>query len=163
MSDEAREALAHAHITSTLARYYHSIDVADLDTLHDRVLDEDAVWEVTQASTQGAITQVMEGRDAVMAWFRTIFGGDVSMSDDSGVRHFVSTTDITVTGTTAHSTSHLMCVHNSTLAVLANGTIIADHVETTDGWRIRHFKLRENITDADMEAFRAAFNLSFDA
>jgi hypothetical protein len=161
--DAAHEALAHAHITSLLSRYYQAIDVADWETLRERVLHPDAVWEVAQASTKGAITQVMNGRDAVLDWFRTMMGGDVSMSDDNGVRHFVSTTDITVDGSSAHSTSHLMCVHNATLAVLANGRIVADHLETDQGWRIRNFRLRENITDTDMDAFRAAFDLDFDA
>jgi SnoaL-like domain len=162
MSDAAEEALAHAHITSLLARYYHSIDSGDWATLRERVLDEAAVWEVAQSSTQGSVTQVVEGRTAILEWFATIVGGEVSMSE-STVRHFVNTTDITVTGATATSTSHLMCVHNATLAVLANGRIVADHVVTPDGWRIRRFRLNENITDADMDAFRAAFDLPFDA
>jgi hypothetical protein len=157
------EALAHAHITSLLSRYYQAIDVADWQTLREGVLHPDAVWEVTQASTKGSITQVMEGRDAVLEWFGTMMGGEVSMSDDNGVRHFVSTSDITVDGSSAHSASHLMCVHNASLAVLANGKIVADHLETDDGWRIRRLQLRENITDADMDAFRGAFNLEFDA
>src|SRR5206468_957076 len=46
--DAAEEALAHAHITSLLAKYYQAIDNGMWSVLDEEVLADDAVWDVTQ-------------------------------------------------------------------------------------------------------------------
>jgi hypothetical protein len=156
--DAADEALAHAQISSLLSRYYHCIDQADLEGLGNDVLADEAIWEVAQHSpTQGSIRDVVEGRDAVLQWFAMILGGQVSMSEGA-CRHFLSTHAINVAadGSTATSTSHLLAVHTQTLQNLSNGVVQAEHVHTSNGWRIARLRLDEGITDADMVAFRQA-------
>jgi hypothetical protein len=44
------------------------------------------------------------------------------------------------------------------MAILSVGFAEADHVRTARGWRIRRYRLDEHITDADMAAFKAAFD-----
>ena len=155
----AEEALAHCHIASLLARYYQAIDTANWIVLDKEVLADDAVWEVIQHSpTGGSIEDTVTGRAAIVAWFEQIMGGDVSMSEGT-VRHFISTHVITVDGDRARSTSHLQAIATDTLATLSNGFVEADHVKTERGWRIRRYHIDEHITDADMEAFKGAFDI----
>jgi SnoaL-like domain len=154
----AEEALAHCHISSLLSRYYQAIDVANFTALDDEVLADDAVWEVVQHSpTGGTIEDTVSGRRAIVAWFEQIMGGEVSMSEGT-VRHFLNTHVITVDGDRAHSTSHLQAVGTDSMAILSVGFAEADHVRTARGWRIRRYRLDEHITDADMAAFKAAFD-----
>jgi hypothetical protein len=154
----AEEALAHCHISSLLSRYYQAIDVANFTALDDEVLADDAVWEVVQHSpTGGTIEDTVSGRADIVAWFEQIMGGEVSMSEGT-VRHFINTHVITVDGDRAHSTSHLQAVGTDSMAILSVGFAEADHVRTARGWRIRRYRLDEHITDADMAAFKAAFD-----
>jgi hypothetical protein len=154
----AEEALAHCHISSLLSRYYQAIDVANWTALNDEVLDDDAVWEVVHHSpTGGTIEDTVSGRADIVAWFEQIMGGEVSMSEGT-VRHFINTHVITVDGDRAHSTSHLQAVGTDSMAILSVGFAEADHVRTARGWRIRRYRLDEHITDADMAAFKAAFD-----
>ena len=154
----AEEALAHCHISSLLSRYYQAIDVANFTALDEEVLADDAVWEVVQHSpTGGTIEDTVSGRADIVAWFEQIMGGEVSMSEGT-VRHFINTHVITVDGDRAHSTSHLQAVGTDTMAILSVGFAEADHVRTERGWRIRRYRLDEHITDADMAAFKAAFD-----
>jgi hypothetical protein len=158
----AEEALAHCQISSLLSLYYQAIDVANWTVLNDAVLDDDAVWEVVQHSpTGGTIEDTVNGRANIVAWFERIMGGEVSMSEGT-VRHFINTHVISVSGESAHSTSHLQAVGTDTLAILSNGFVAADHVRTSRGWRIRRYHIDEHITDADMAAFKAAFDISND-
>lgn len=158
-NDAAAEALAHAHISSLLARYYQAIDSGNWARLDDEVLADDAVWEVVQSSaTGGTIEDVVKGRAEIVAWFEKIMGGDASMSHGT-CRHFLSTHVIDVdgaTGDTARSRSHLQAFDTHTLGMLSNGTVDADHVKTDRGWRIRRCRIEEDITDADMEAYKQA-------
>jgi hypothetical protein len=154
----AEEALAHCHISSLLSRYYQAIDVANFTALDDEVLADDAVWEVVQHSpTGGTIEDTVSGRADIVAWFEQIMGGEVSMSEGT-VRHFLNTHVITVDGDRAHSTSHLQAVGTDSMAILSVGFAEADHVRTARGWRISRYRLDEHITDADMAAFKAAFD-----
>ena len=154
----ADEALAHCHISSLLSRYYQAIDVANFTALDDEVLADDAVWEVVQHSpTGGTIEDTVSGRADIVAWFEQIMGGEVSMSEGT-VRHFINTHVNTVDGDRAHSTSHLQAVGTDSMAILSVGFAEADHVRTARGWRIRRYRLDEHITDADMAAFKAAFD-----
>ena len=154
----ADEALAHCHISSLLSRYYQAIDVANFTALDDEVLADDAVWEVVQHSpTGGTIEDTVSGRADIVAWFEQIMGGEVSMSEGT-VRHFINTHVIAVDGDRAHSTSHLQAVGTDSMAILSVGFAEADHVRTARGWRIRRYRLDEHITDADMAAFKAAFD-----
>jgi SnoaL-like domain len=156
----AEEALAHCNIASLLSRYYQAIDVANWTALDNDVLDDDAVWEVAQHSpTGGSIQDIVSGRPEIVAWFERIMGGEVSMSEGT-VRHFITTHVIDVDGDRAHSTSHLQAVGTDTLAILSNGFVEADHVRTDRGWRIRRYHIDEHITDADMAAFKAAFDIA---
>jgi hypothetical protein len=158
----AEEALAHCHISSLLSRYYQAIDVANFTALDDEVLADDAVWEVAQHSpTGGTIEDTVSGRADIVAWFEQIMGGEVSMSEGT-VRHFLNTHVITVDGDRAHSTSHLQAVGTDSMAILSVGFAEADHVRTARGWRIRRYRLDEHITDADMAAFKAAFDTAAD-
>jgi hypothetical protein len=150
------EALAHCHITSLLARYYQAIDTGDWKVLDDEVLADDARWEVLQHSpTGGSIEDVVEGRSAIVGWFEQIMGGEASMSEGT-CRHFISTHAVTVDDDVARTTSHLQAFSTVTLAMLSNGVVQADHVHTDRGWRIRRYHVDENITDADMAAYKAA-------
>jgi hypothetical protein len=154
----AEEALAHCHISSLLSRYYQAIDVANFTALDEEVLADDAVWEVVQHSpTGGTIEDTVSGRADIVSWFEQIMGGEVSMSEGT-VRHFINTHVITVDGDRAHSTSHLQAVGTDSMAILSVGFAEADHVRTERGWRIRRYRLDEHITDADMAAFKAAFD-----
>jgi hypothetical protein len=159
--DAAEEALAHCHITSLLSLYYQALDTADWDRLEDLVMADDAVWEVVQHSPSGTVRDLAEGRDAVLGWFKQMMGGEVTMSQGT-VRHFINTHVITVGAQTAHSTSHLQAVDTTTLGILANGFVEAEHVKTPEGWRIRRYKIDEHITDADMDAFKKTLELEFE-
>jgi hypothetical protein len=158
-NDAAEEALAHAHISTLLAKYYQAIDGGNWARLDEEVLADDAVWEVVQSSaTGGTIEDVVKGRAEIVGWFEKIMGGDASMSHGT-CRHFLSTHVIDVDahgGATARSRSHLQAFDTHTLGMLSNGTVEADHVKTDRGWRIRRCRIVEDITDADMAAFKQA-------
>jgi hypothetical protein len=156
MADAAEEALAHCHVSSLLSLYYQALDRGDLATLEAEVMAEDATWDLTQVAAGGRVRDRLEGRDAILAWFRRMLGGGVTMGEH-GVRHFLNTHVIRVDGARARSTSHLQCVHADTLATLAVGVAEAEHLRTPRGWRIRSYRLEERITDADMKALQETF------
>lgn len=156
----AEEALAHCQIQSLLSLYYQALDVGDFDRLEREVMAEDATWHVVQLATTGRVEDSASGRDAVLAWFRKMLSGDVSMSEGT-VRHFLNTHVIRVEGDRAFSTSHLLAVSTTTMQNLANGIADAEHVRTENGWRIRRYAVTEQITDADMAAFKATLGLEF--
>lgn len=155
----AEEALAHAHIASLLSLYYQALDAGDLDRLEVDVMADDATWVVVQRSGPDRIEDQATGRTEVLRWFRTMFAGGVSMSEGA-VRHFLSTHVIRVEGARAHSTSHLQAISATTHATLATGVAEAEHVRTPAGWRIRHYRVTEDITRPDFEALRKAFGLA---
>lgn len=159
----AEEALAHAQISSLLSLYYQALDVGDFDTLASDVMAEDATWEVIQLATNGRVEDSAEGRERVIAWFRQMLSGDVTMSQGT-VRHFINTHVIRLEpgGDAARSTSHLQAVDTVTMATLAVGFVEAEHVRTAEGWRIRRYRVEERITDKDMEAFKAALGLDYE-
>ena len=158
--DAAEEALAHCQISSLLSLYYQALDIGDFDTLERSVMAEDATWEVLQLASDDRVEDSASGRDRVLAWFRQMLSGDVSMSEGT-VRHFISTHVIRVEedGRAAHSTSHLQAVDTVSMATLAVGVARAWHVRTDAGWRIRRYRVEERITDADMAAFKQALGL----
>jgi hypothetical protein len=157
MSDDAaQEALAHAHISSLLAKYYQAIDNGRWDVLDREVLADDALWEVIQSSpTGGSIEDTVKGKQEILDWFAAIMSGEAAMSEGT-CRHFISTHVIDVDGDTARSNAHLQAFDTHTMAMLSNGIVEADHVKTDRGWRIRRYNIVESITDADMEAFKLA-------
>jgi predicted SnoaL-like aldol condensation-catalyzing enzyme len=159
--DAATEALAYCQISSVLSLYYQALDSSNWSTLERQVMSEDAVWEVIQHSPSGTVRDLADGRDAVLRWFKRMMGGEVNMSQGT-VRHFLNTHVITVEDQTARSTSHLQAVHTTTLQILANGFVEAEHTKTPDGWRISRYKIDEHITDADMDAFKQALGLEFE-
>ena len=154
------EALAHCQISSLLSLYYQALDVGDLNTLETEVMAEDASWNVIQLASSGRVENGASGRDEVLAWFKQMLSGDVTLSEGS-VRHFLNTHVIRVAldGLSARSTSHLQAVDTVTMANLASGFAEAEHVRTDRGWRIRHYTVEERITDKDMQAYRATFDL----
>jgi hypothetical protein len=156
----ADEALAHCQITSLLSLYYQALDVGDFDTLEKSVMAEDATWEVVQLASNARVEDGASGRAEVLAWFEKMMSGDVTMSEGT-VRHFLNTHVIKVdpSGGSAHSTSHLQAIDTVTMATLANGFVEARHVLTDQGWRIRHYKVEEHITEKDMAAYRETFDL----
>ena len=158
MSNAAEEALAHAHVSSLLSLYYQALDRGDFDTLEREVMAEDAVWEVVQLASNGRVEDKAEGRDQVIAWFKQMLSGDVTMNQGR-VRHFINTHVIEVDGRRARSTSNLQCIDCDSMATLANGFAEAEHVKTARGWRIRRYRIEERITDADMDAFKTALGL----
>src|SRR5262245_13877735 len=113
MSDPAEEALAHCHIGSLLSLYYQALDRGDLETLASEVMAEDAIWDLTQVAGSARMRDRLEGRDEILAWFRRMLSGDVTMGEH-GVRHFLNTHVIRVDGARARSTSHLQCIHAET-------------------------------------------------
>jgi hypothetical protein len=159
----AEEALAHCQISSLLSLYYQALDVGDFDTLETEVMSEDATWEVVQLATTGRVEDKASGRSEVLAWFKRMLSGDVTMSEGT-VRHFINTHVIRVEpgGEAARSTSHLQALDTVTMANLACGFVEADHVRTEQGWRIRRYKVVEQITDKDMEAFKETFALEYE-
>ena len=156
MSDAAEEALAHCQIGSLLSLYYQALDRGDLATLESQVMAEDATWDLTQVAGSERVRDRLEGRDRILAWFRRMLSGGVTMGETS-VRHFLNTHVIRVEGASARSTSHLQCIHAETMATLAVGVAEAEHVKTSQGWRIRSYRLEERITEADMKALRETF------
>ena len=154
----ADEALAHAEIQSLLSRYYQALDVADWHALETEVIAEDAVWEMVQRCGDAVIEDRIEGRDALLAWFRRMMGGEVTMSRGA-VRHFLNTHVIRVAedGRSARSTSHLQAVDGNAMAVVAMGFAEAEHVRTASGWRIRRYRIDEHLRQEDMKALREAF------
>ena len=154
MSDGADESLAHCQISNLLALYYQALDRGDLATLESAVMAHDASWDLTQIAGSGRVRDRLEGRDQILAWFRRVLSGSVTMGEH-GVRHFINTHVIRVEGARVRSTSHLQCIHAETMATLAVGVASAEHVKTPEGWRIRSYELEERITDADMKALQA--------
>lgn len=154
--DAAEIALAHSEITNVLSLYYQRLDVGDLDALEREVMSEDATWELIQLCGDERIVDKESGRDRVLAWFRRMLGGGVTMSEGS-VRHSIGTHVIRVTGETAHSTSHLQAIETAGMTIVASGFVEADHVRTAKGWRIRSYRVEETITASDMKALKATF------
>ena len=152
----AEEALAHCKISSLLARYYQAIDVGDLDTFASEVLSEDATWEMIQKSGPEQVVDTLSGRTEILAWFRRMLSGGVSMSEGT-VRHFINTHVIEIDrgGRSGRSTSHLQAVDTASMQILANGFVEASHVLTEAGWRIRRYRVEESITEKDMRAIQA--------
>ena len=69
---------------------------------------------------------------------------------------------IRIDGERAFSTSHLMAASTTTMETLANGFVEAEHVRTREGWRIRCYKVTEQITDKDMLAFKKTLGLEYE-
>jgi hypothetical protein len=143
-------------VSSLLALYYQALDRGDLATLESEVMAEDATWDLTQVAGARRVRDRLEGRDQILAWFRRMLSGGVTMGE-SGVRHFINTHVIRVEGARARSTSHLQCIHAQTMATLAVGVAEAEHAKTPRGWRIRSYRLEETITEADMRALQETF------
>ena len=156
-NDAAEEALAHCHISSLLSRDYQAIDVATGLRSMTRCLTTRR-WRSSNTRRRAARSRTRSTAADIVAWFERIMGGEVSMSEGT-VRHFINTHAITVDGR-ARSTSHLQAIGTDTLAVLSSGFVTADHVRTERGWRIRRYHIDEHITDADMAAFKAAFDIT---
>lgn len=156
----ADEALAHVQIQSLLSLYYQALDAGDLARLERDVMSKDATWHVIQVATTGRVEDEVSGRDEVLAWFRKMLSGGVSMSEGT-VLHFLSTHVIHVDGDRATSTSHLQAVSTPTRQILATGVAEAEHVRTASGWRIRSYKVTERITDADMLALKQTLGLDY--
>ena len=154
----ADEALAHAEIQSLLSRYYQALDVADFRALETEVIAEDAVWELVQRCGDAVHEDRLEGRTALLAWFRRMLGGDVTMSRGA-VRHFLNTHVIEIArdGRSARSTSHLQAIDGHAMAVVAMGFVEAEHVRTAAGWRIRRYRVDEHLREEDMKALQQLF------
>lgn len=154
------EACVHCQISALLSLYYQALDKADLQTLESKVIASDATWEVVQIAPIGRIEDKVMGRDQVVAWFRQMLSIDGVVTEGT-IRHFINTHLIRTDpdGQAARSTSHLLAVDTITMATRANGIVEAEHVRTADGWRIRSCKIEERLTNADMEAFKAALDL----
>ena len=157
--DVGEQALARGEIANVLSLYYQALDVGDLDTLEREVMSEDATWELIQLCGEERIVDKSSGRDRVIAWFRTMLGGGVTMSEGT-VRHYLNTHVIRVDGDRAHSTSHLQAIETVGMTNVASGFVEAEHVRTPEGWRIRYYKVEETITAADMKALKEAFGHS---
>lgn len=156
----AEEALAHCQIQSLLSLYYQALDAGDLDRLEREVMAEDATWNVIQLASTGRVEDEVSGRGEVLAWFKKMLSGGVSMSEGT-VLHFLSTHVIRVDGDRATSTSHLQAVSTPTMQILATGVAEAEHVRTRTGWRIRSYKVTERITDEDMLALKQTLGLDY--
>ena len=154
--DAAEKALAHCEITNLLSLYYQALDVGDLESLERDVMATDATWELIQLCGDERIVDKTSGRDRVLAWFRKMLGGDVTMSEGT-VRHSLGTHVIRVDGGRAHSTSHLQAIETAGMTIVASGFVEAEHVNTPEGWRIQYYKVEETITSADMKALKEAF------
>jgi hypothetical protein len=154
----ADEALAHVEIQSLLSRYYQALDVADWRALETEVIAEDAVWELVQRCGDAVHEDRLEGRAALLSWFRQMLGGDVTMSRGA-VRHFLNTHVIEIArdGRSARSSSHLQAVDGHAMAVVAMGFVEAEHVRTAQGWRIRRYRVDEHLRPEDMKALREMF------
>lgn len=154
----AEEALAHCHIQSLLSLYYQALDAGDFDCLESEVMAEDACWNMIQLASTGRVEDKVSGRSEVIAWFKNMLSGGVSMSEGT-VLHFLNTHVIRVVGDQGKSTSHLQAVSTPTMQILGTGVAEAEHVRTKAGWRIRSYKLTERITDKDMRALRQTLGL----
>ena len=130
------------------------------DALEREVMAEDATWNVIQVASTGRVEDKVSGRNEVLAWFKKMLSGDVSMSEGT-VLHFLSSHVIRVAGDRAKSTSHLQAVSTPTMQMLATGVAEAEHVRTPAGWRIRTYKVTERITDKDMLALKKTLGLDY--
>ncbi len=156
----AEEALAHCQIQSLLSLYYQALDAGDFDCLAREVMAEDATWNVIQLASTGRVEDKVSGRSEVLAWFRKILSGEVSMSEGT-VLHFVSTHVIRVDGDRATSASYLQTISTPTMQIVATGVAEAEHVRTPIGWRIRVYRVTERITDKDMLALKQTLGLAY--
>jgi hypothetical protein len=145
-------------ISSLLSLYYQALDSGDLASLESRVIADDAIWDVVQVAPIGRIADKAEGRERILAWFEQMLSGDGS---EQTIRHFVSTNvvEIDPSGQAARSTSHLLAVDTVTMATRANGFVEAGYVRTPHGWRIRSYKVEERLTNEDVAAYKAAFEM----
>ncbi|MEZ7979786.1 MAG: nuclear transport factor 2 family protein [Myxococcota bacterium] len=156
MLDPAKDALAHCEITNLLSLYYQALDRGQLDVLEREVMAEDATWELIQLASSGRVEDKVSGRANVLAWFRKMLSGGVTMSEGT-VRHFIGTHVIRIDGDSASSTSHLHAIDTRTMVTLANGFVEAEHQRGDQGWRIRSYRVEESITESDMQALRETF------
>jgi hypothetical protein len=157
--DAGEKALAIAEITNVLSLYYQALDQGDLDTLEQEVIAEDATWVLAQRCGEKRLVDESTGRDAILTWFRTMLGSGVSMTEGT-VRHSLDTHVVHVedSGGAAHSTSHLQAVETVGMSLVASGFVRAEHVRTSEGWRIRRYEVEETITAKDMAAIEATFH-----
>jgi ketosteroid isomerase-like protein len=155
--DAAERALAHAEISNLLSLYYQALDRGDLETLAADVIAEDATWVLVQLCADERVVDESSGRDAIVEWFRRMFGAGVSMTEGT-VRHYLNTHVIDVEGDAARSTSHLQAVETAGMTNVASGFVRAEHVRTAAGWRIARYEVEETITRKDMDALKATFH-----
>lgn len=155
--DAGDEALAHAEIANLLSLYYQALDQGDLETLGRAVIAEEATWVLVQLCQEERVVDESTGRDAILAWFRQMFGAGVSMTEGT-VRHYLNTHVIEVDGETARSTSHLQAIETAGMTNVASGFVRAEHLKTGDGWRIQRYEVEETITRKDMDALKATFH-----
>jgi hypothetical protein len=87
------------------------------------------------------VRDVVQGRDEFIEW-------DTKAMAGVNVRHFTGgQVFLEHEGDHARTRCYMHVVDVQSLATIANGLIVADHVRTPDGWRVRRLDLDETIKE----------------
>ena len=134
-----------ADITDLLALWARAIDFPDWDTLRDHVFAEDVTWEWMASDGMGSLGDQTHGRADTVAWFAR------AIQPETRIRHVLTNHAYRIEGETAHTTSYMQLVDSANLSCAASGLVIAEHVRTDAGWRIKHLRVEEQIPQGSID------------
>lgn len=141
LGEEVRRVADRLEIIELMTRWHQATDAGEWIEFRDRVLAEDFEWVWAGTDTTGAVRDVVKGREEFIEWDKKAMTG-------SNVRHFVGgQVFLELEGDHARTRCYMHVVDVASLGTIANGLIVADHVRTPDGWRIRRIDLDERIME----------------
>ena len=142
---DLRRTVDRADLTGLLTLWARAIDFPDWDTLRDDVFAEDVTWEWRATDGQRALGDETRGRAATVAWFAR------AIRPDTRIRHVLTNHVYGIENDTARTTSYMQLIDSANLSCAASGLVIAEHVRTDAGWRIRHLRVEEQIPEGSIE------------
>jgi hypothetical protein len=141
LEEQVRRVADRLEIMELMSRWHQCTDVGAWEEFRDRVLAEDFEWVWRGVDGTGSVRDVVQGRDEFIEW-------DTKAMSGVNVRHFVGgQVFLEHEGDHAQTRCYMHVVDVASLDTIANGLIVADHVRTPDGWRVRRLKLDEQIME----------------
>jgi len=132
---DVQRTVDRADIAELLALWLFALDTFDWETLRDRAFANDLEWEWQADDGHRILSDQAHGRDATIAWFAA------AIPASTRARHVVTNHIFEFDRDTIRTTSYLNIVNTVSLLNTANGLMTAEHVRTSDGWRIRRLQV----------------------
>ena len=141
LEEQVRRVADKLEIIENMSRWHQCTDVGAWEEFRERVLAPDFEWVWRGVDGTGSISDVVQDRDEFIEWDKKAMSG-------VNVRHFTGGQVFLEQGDDhARTRCYMHVVDVQSLGTIANGLIVADHVRTPDGWRVRRIDLDETIME----------------